>query len=128
MDSSATSVPARLEVWQRANLLWSDESGRFHQEKGPWLYALGKLHQSHFTYQLETRLWIQEGHNNYGISDLLWKDGENYKYIMTGELYEWLRIPSASVPAEVCRVLWLEWTVDKPSKSLLRSYLQAICC
>jgi hypothetical protein len=105
--------PSEWKLWQRANLLWSDESGKLRQELGPWLYTIDKLRQSHSAYQLDTSLWIRD-RQDYRLYELLWKAGE-YRYIPTREWYEWQHIPNAAVPVEACGDAMGEWTVVERS-------------
>lgn len=116
--------PSSLEwkLWQRTNLLWSDDSGKLYQALGPWLTKINKLLRSHSAYQLHNRLWIRD-RQDYMICDLSRQEGE-YRYRKTRGYCEWQHIPQEADPVEVHEVTEeVEWTVIVARSSVLIPHL-----
>ncbi|KAI2502879.1 hypothetical protein MHU86_11548 [Fragilaria crotonensis] len=104
------------KLWQRANLLWSDEAGKLHQALGPWLQPINKHRQSHAAYQLGNRLWIRD-RQYYRICELSGTAGGKTRaqFRRTRAQCKWQHIPTLAVPVEVDDVAEYNWEVTARS-------------
>lgn len=96
--------PAELEwkLWRKANLLWSDASGKFHESLGPWTVPVAEQRQTHHAYWqydklcgADTVLFVRVN----GMYISCTQAANAYEYSETTQSRAW-----EALPADVCAV------------------------
>jgi hypothetical protein len=100
------------KLWQKANLIWSDENGKLFESLGPWILQPKEQRQQHRAYfqmrgvlWTEVALWVKLG-DAYTRCKM---SQDQWHYKETDEYREWKNLPDALYPVEAWPRLNGEW-------------------